>query len=346
MKRARLSSAFFAGVISTVLGGALSQYTAWASSCESVERLPSMGTVFELQLVTSCDPETRSALVLAAQKRLDTIETSMSLYQSESEISRLNRLRAGESLQPSADFRAVLEASLKHAKLTNGYFDITVWPALRTIQMQVKDTGQPPNEAQLAQLRQQVDYRNVRLGKGEVGFSKDGTQISTDGIAKGYAVDEVARLFDQSGVRAYLLNFSGNMKLRGTHLDGKPWKVAILNPVDQSSTPAKLRSGDSIASSGVDFNHYTADKKWHHLIDPKTLHPADRVVGASVIGPSATVCDALSTAAFVMGPKLTRKVFARNYPGYRFWMVDAKNQVFTNAVPSPSDRKNERKSRL
>ncbi len=120
------------------------------------------------------------------------------------------------------------------------------------------------------------------------------------------------------------------MRLKGAHLDGRPWSVAILNPVDRGTIPAAISSGEAIASSGVDYASFTKDKRWHHIIDPTTLKPANHVVGSTVIGPSAATCDVLSTAVFVMGPSRTREIMARHYPQYRYWMVDAGNRVTTN----------------
>jgi thiamine biosynthesis lipoprotein len=164
-------------------------------------------------------------------KRLDAIEASMSLYQKDSEIMRLSR---GEVIEPSADFRRVLELSLEHGKKTEGAFDITIWPALSAIQATIRETGLPPAAQALLLLKERVDSRNVELSAGRLSFKVAGTQVTTDGVAKGYAVDEVAKLLRGSGVSSYLLNFSGNMRV-----EGAGWWTRVTAFVRISNPPGK-----------------------------------------------------------------------------------------------------------
>ncbi|MCB0404779.1 MAG: FAD:protein FMN transferase [Bdellovibrionales bacterium] len=276
-----------------------------------------MGTVFEVQYLRACGAADSPHLELEKQiqDRLDTIEASMSLYQSKSEISRLNRQGHLDDLSP--DFRSVLEQALDYSKLTEGYFDITIWSVLEEIQASFKKHGRPPEPTKLQPYAKLVDSALVQLEGSTIKFSRPGVKVSTDGIAKGYAVDEVAEYLLERGVSNFLINFSGNIRTHGKKVDGQ-WKVAIQNPLTGEIFDIDLRQG-AVASSGLEYASYSKDHKWHHLINPRTLLPARELAGSSVAGPSATVCDALSTAVLVMGRKNADRILSKNFPHYRFW---------------------------
>lgn len=117
-----------------------------------------------------------------------------------------------------------------------------------------------------------------------------GTPVSFDGIAKGYAVDELAKLIQSKGYEYYKINFSGNLK----------W-----------NTP---KDSGAAASSG---NKHRPG----HILNPKTQKAVLEKDEALVQGPSATVCDALSTAYFA-APEKERAAIEKNFPNYFFSMGD------------------------
>jgi thiamine biosynthesis lipoprotein len=118
-------------------------------------------------------------------------------------------------------------------------------------------------------------------------------QITFDGIAKGYAVDRVAELLEMRGYHNYLVNFSGNMRWRGQSIDKKPWNIAVWDPAQKKITPIPSREQGAIATSG---NEHQSG----HLIDPRTTKPiTSGPQSVSAIGPSAAICDVLSTTFFI-----------------------------------------------
>ncbi|MEQ1877223.1 MAG: FAD:protein FMN transferase [Bdellovibrionia bacterium] len=289
--------------------------------CPKNLHIPSMGTVFEIQYLTSCGPDSVGPAIKA---KLDRWEASMSLYQSESEISRLNRYGILED--PSADFLKLLSISIGHSQATKGYFEITVWPVLQLIKTNFKTTGKPPRAHALEMLKPLVDSAGIELSR-QIRFKNKGVMITLDGIAKGFAVDEIGRWLRAAGISNFLINFSGNMLAGGYRADEKPWTVGIPNPVTGETTTIELHD-EAIASSGVDYSFYSKDKKWHHLINPRTLRPANGAVATTIVGPSATTCDVLSTATFALGSTTAAKILAENYPKYRYWIYEApKNEI-------------------
>jgi FAD:protein FMN transferase len=318
------------GLVSVIIGCQTSSIQNFKTAeCEFVFRIPSMGTAFEVQYVDKCENRYGKDMLDAISSRLESMESSMSLYQKESDISRLNR--TGRIIGADPDFVAVTRLGLWHSEMTEGYFDVTIWPLLEMIQRNFDQRKSPPPPAALREKAKLVDFRLVEVRGRAITLKKKGMGISLDGIAKGFAVDAAAEILKRSGIRSYVVNFSGNMRVRGIHADGTRWKIVMLNPVTAELLP--VPSGEfAVASSGIDFAKYSDDGRWHHLIDPKTHRPANKMLGSSIIGPSAAVCDILSTATFVMGPKVARKIMLRKYPDYSYWFVNKDGSTETNVT--------------
>ena len=284
-----------------------------------------MGTTLQIIAVEPCGVGKLRTLLPQAQRLLDRYEKSLSLYQSESEIRRLNR--QGFLEHPSPEFLETLASGLKHAELTHGTFDPTVRSVMRAIE--ARRPGELNNKL-AAQLRRRfrhlINYRRVRYTASRVWFEKPGVEVTFDGSAKGLAADRVADLLQRNGFDHFVVNFSGNMKIRGSDLDGQRWRVAIDDP--KGGEIVFQKPVEAISTSAPTFNHYTPDRRWHHLIDPKLAGPSRRYLQATVIGPSAEVCDILSTAAFVGNRSAVQRIF-RNYPDYDYWLFLPDGSIVT-----------------
>ncbi len=114
-------------------------------------------------------------------------------------------------------------------------------------------------------------------------------------VAKGLAVDTAAR--ELQGVHNFLINAGGDVYTGGCNADGEPWKVGIRHPRRDGELMETLRvSGQAVCTSG-DY------ERGRHIVDPRTGEPVSGVASATVVGPTAMLCDAIATAAFVLGPE-------------------------------------------
>ncbi len=295
--------------------------------CDHIVHIPSMGTVFEIQYVNPCLSAEAKKHQLDIKKILDDLEASMSLYLIDSEISRLNE--KGFIEEPSTHFKKIIQIAIEAGAKTDGYFDITVWPLLREIKKHFQNGSGLIDEKSLDRLKLLIDYRKIRVSAHQISFATPAMAITLDGIAKGYAVDLVSNYLEQQGITSYLVNFSGNIKLKGEHANGKKWNVAIYNPLSRGTLPVELQN-ESIASSGIENESYSEDGKWHHLIDPKKLRPAQAFLYTTILGPSAMVCDILSTATFVMDKEKAKKILSKNYPQYHYRLILKNKEVVTD----------------
>lgn len=295
--------------------------------CLQEQKIPSMGTFFEIQVINNCKKPIQKEVFIKVKDILDQLESEMSLYQSQSPISQLNQ--SGSLQETPAEMLKVLDQALQACAYTEGAFDITVLPVLDLIKKSFKEKKSAPNDGELMALRPLVNCQAVKIEKHKVQLRK-GQKISLDGIAKGYAVDKVSQELKSQGIKNFLLNFSGNMKWQGHKADNSSWKIYAWNAVTQKAEqPISLTEG-AVASSGAEFNYYSDDKRWHHIIDPRSLHPAQIWASTTVFGPQATVCDILSTAMYTLTTTQIESVL-RHYPEYQVWASapDGKMQLIS-----------------
>lgn len=294
------------------------------SLCEVLQKIPSMGTIFEIQLVRNCSAKDDKTLFLKIKKELDDIESELTLYRTDSPLQQLNEKGFLVGDFPHLDF--LLRESLSAKKNTAGAFDISIYPVLLKIQDNFKKYKKPPSAEELDLLKDLVDMNSIVVADKKITFAKKGMKLTFDGIGKGYAVDRVAAILTKAGVSRYLLNFSGNMRWLGLRIDGKKWHLAMWNPVLQIAKSIDAGVAGAMASSGSETNHYTEDLHWHHIIDPVSLRPpmlwSQTTVFARGTNIKAMDCDLLSTATFVLNSQKIKAILHDSYSLYRVWTVD------------------------
>lgn len=282
-----------------------------------------MGSVFELQVTDTCGADHKE-LLAGIHGILEAWEGDFSLYQENSPLSKLNRDK--ELLNPGPVFQEGLKVALRANALTLGKFNIQVQPVLNLIRDSFKKSSGPPESRDLDKLKSLLNPKLIVQSGSRVSLADKNASLSFDGIVKGIAVEKSNNFSKKFNLKGLLLNFSGNMHWYGQRADGKSWTIKAWNPVKQSAFALPSRTEASIASSGPENNAFDEKYLWHHLIDPWTLRPATYWSQATVIGPDAGVCDALSTAVFVSDLATIKKIH-ENYPLYFFYLVDRKGDV-------------------
>ncbi len=133
----------------------------------------------------------------------------------------------------------------------------------------------------------------------------DGIQLDVGAVAKGYAVEMVAKALEKEGISGYLLNVGGNVRAVGPRPDGTKWSVGIENPDKTGEDDAFLAivgaDNEAIVTSGSYQRYYYVDgKAYHHIIDPDTLMPGENFRSVTVLAQGSDIGDALSTALFCL----------------------------------------------
>ena len=149
-----------------------------------------------------------------------------------------------------------------------------------------------------------IDSLIIDKEAGTVYISDPKASIDVGAIAKGYTVEIIYDRLVKEGADSVALNIGGNLRTIGLKPDGKHWVTGITNPDKESDQTLKCRleiASTSVVTSG-DYERYfyAGDKKYHHIIDPETLFPAEYFASVSIITPDSGLADALSTALFCM----------------------------------------------
>ena len=238
-------------------------------------------------------------------RRLDKL---LSRTNEDSTVSRLNASN-GEHVEVGEEICRLLAASADYADITGGAFDITVAPVVSAWGFTTAENHVPSQE-ELDALLAQVGMEYLSL-EGDTAALMPGTGIDLGAIAKGYASDRIADIFRENGVERGWAALGGNVLALGTRPDKQPWVIGIqdpANPHDATDYVGRIKLEDAFAvTSGSYQRFFEADGKvYHHIIDPATGHPAESgLISVTIVADAeagnGTMCDALSTALFVMG---------------------------------------------
>ncbi|MDX2422567.1 MAG: FAD:protein FMN transferase [Amphritea sp.] len=266
---------------------------------------PTMGTSFSVKWVSS-DASVDATLPAQIDQLLVDINHSMSTYQDDSELSRINQMPAGESVMLSKGLTQVLKQALEISHSSGGAFDVTVGPLVNL--WGFGPDGRiirAPADADIQALRQRVGYHYINLSGQQLTRERN-VYIDLSAIAKGYGVDKVAELLETAGITAYLVEIGGELRARGTKPDGSHWKIAIEAPVSGERQVQRIIKVNNIgiATSGDYRNYFEEDGiRFSHTINPVTGKPINhKLASVTVLAKDCATADALATAMMVLGP--------------------------------------------
>ena len=183
---------------------------------------------------------------------------------------------------------------------------LSIWHDYREIGMSDPASAELPPMEKLTAASEHTDINCLVIDEenSTVTLTDPAMKLDVGAIAKGYAVEMVAKKLEEQGITGFVLNVGGNVRTVGPKGNGEKWVVGIENPVDDEEKPylAYLElAGQTIVTSGSYQRYYLVDgKRYHHIIDPETLMPSEGFVSVSILTKSSADGDALSTALFCM----------------------------------------------
>ncbi len=263
-----------------------------------------LGTIIRVTVYS----DEADALIERVFERVTEIEEKMSASEEDytrTEILDVNRAAAGEQTAVSPDTFEVLEEALRYSRLSNGAFDVTIWPLVKLWGIGSGNEHVPPKEA-VAEAQSLVDYRKMTLTPdGSVILEDQGMGVDVGAIAKGYAADEAARILKAEGVRHALLDFGGNILVIGNKPDDTQWRIGVQRPdAPRSDFLGIVYTADrTIVTSGPYERFFMEDGvRYHHIIDPQTGYPTrNGLEQVTIVAERSIDADALSTTAYVLG---------------------------------------------
>ena len=274
----------------------------------------SMGTSWSVHLVDSPLPGRAGSADVqqGLQQQLDLVVRQMSHWQPDSDLGRFNRAAPGSWQQLPAAFGEVLGFALQVSQLSGGAYDpcagalVNAWgfgPENRYDQPGFRAPAAATVRQLLAQgsrIEFDVAMRRVR--------QPGAVQLDLSSVAKGYAVDRLARYLDSQGIAHYLVEVGGELRGAGCKPDGQPWWVMLeqVDGADAACHPAEMMlalHGLSVATSG-DYRRFFHDGtvRYAHTIDPRNGMPlTNDLASVTVVHAQCMAADAWSTALTVLG---------------------------------------------
>ncbi len=244
-----------------------------------------MGTTFEVTIVGE-DPAYARQLAGDAFAELRRVERELSRFVPSSDVSRINRLTAGQTVRVGAATYECLRVAAQVDAATDGAFDVTVGAGLTAAR------------AGMEMVTLSADDNAVTVGAA-------GVKVDLGGIGKGYAVDRIVEFLGEWGVAAALVHGGESTVLgKGGAPGGEPWTVGLRAPGSEDSQLERVRLRDRALSGSGALIH------GRHIIDPRTGRPAPRAA-AWASAPTGTLADALSTAFMVMADDEIERCCAR-----------------------------------
>ena len=302
-----------------------------------------MGTTYQIQIVDMPNRVSSEDLAAEVSALLTELDTGIfSTYAAESELSRFNRHAVNVPFIASTQLLNVLQLAQSISEITDGTFDVTVGPLVNLWgfgpTIGVLDSI-PPQE-RVNSVMESIGYRNLEIdaARSEIRKSK-ALYVDLSGIAKGYAVDQLAAYLDGLGVESYFLEIGGELKIKGLKPGGVSWVPAIEAPLDMESRVYEIfySRGETIGVAGSgDYRNYFEENgvRYSHEIDPRTGYPINHNLAAVyVIDPDTARADALATAFMVLGLEEGRELAQRENMSVYFIYKDSMSEFADFVTP-------------
>ena len=262
-----------------------------------------MGSKFDITVLAS-DSTVANSYVDTAIGEIKRIEDLISSWDPNSQTSAINRNAGVRPVKVDAELYLLIERAIGISQMTDGAFDIS-YASMDKIWKFDGSMTEIPSAEEINQSVAKVAYENIVLNKeaSTVFLKSKGMKIGFGAIGKGYAADKAKELLISIGVTAGIINASGDMNTWGQQANGEEWKVAITNPMDKNKAFAILpiTNGAVVTSGNYEKFVQLNDKRYTHIIDPRTGYPSSGIISVTVFAPKAELADALATSVFVMG---------------------------------------------
>lgn len=292
-----------------------------------------MGARFDITIVASDS--------LQAERYIDTviaevsrIENLISDWMPHTQISQVNQAAGIRAVKVDREVFELTQRAIRFSEITQGAFDISFAAMDRIWKFDGSMTEMPSREA-IRKSIEKVNYRNIILDSvaSTIFLKLPGMKIGFGALGEGYAADKCRDLMLSKGIKAGIVNGSGDMSTWGQQPDGTPWNIGITNPMKKHELLAILPLKESSVTTSGSYEKFVEfkGKRYAHIINPATGYPATGLTSVTVIGPSAEMANGFSTSLMVLGKKKGLKLL-KQYPEYKCIMITDKGKI----IKSPS----------
>jgi FAD:protein FMN transferase len=265
------------------------------------------------------------------QKTFHETNAIFNKWNPDSELSKLNRLKACEASPLSAELLRLFNETDRIVVLSQGKFDPTIEP-LQNLWKQKLKSGKIPSDEEIQEIAPAIGWNKISFADGAFKKEHDKTQLDFGGIAKGLCIDIIVERLKEAGFNDLYVEWGGEIRTAGNHPQGRLWTIFIsrLGDTDPDNAIATVPLMDqAIATSGDYLQNWTVDQKtYFHIFDPATLRPLEAtptsIASASVAASNCALADGLATIAMMFPTVAEAQAWAdtikEKYPETTFWI--------------------------
>lgn len=259
-----------------------------------------MGTVFTVRAYpgNGMNAEKTEQACLEALKHAVHWEKVLSAMDAESGLSRLNAAECGVSVPVSPELERALLLALDYARLTNGFFDPTMGPCIR-LWKKSRRLGVLPPGRELEHALRACGWEKLSVSKGTAVKTVPGMKMDLGGIGKGVAVDRMAEILREKGIRSFFIDSTSDVLAAAPPPGERGWRLRVDQGGGKEET--FLLSHTAVSTSGSARQMVRiGGTVYSHVLDPRSGLGVTEGRQVSVQAPSAALADALATAGCVM----------------------------------------------
>jgi thiamine biosynthesis lipoprotein len=298
---------------------------------EYKRKVSMLGSPFEITVVSKDSVEGKqfTDLAIAEVKR---IENQISDWIPTTPISLVNKNAGIQAVKVDSEVFDLVERAIKISQLTDGAFDIS-YASMDKIWKFDGSMTTMPTEEMIKKSVAKIGYKNIILDKSNqtIFLQLAGMKLGLGGIGQGYIADKVRDLLVTNGCKSGIVNVSGDINAWGKQINGKPWTIGIINPMNKNKVFATFPLENSSVETSGNYEKYVMFNgiRYSHIIDPRTGYPAQGVVSVSVFAKQTEIADALATGIFVLGVEVGLNL-VNQLKGIECIIVDDKGKIHSS----------------
>jgi thiamine biosynthesis lipoprotein len=259
-----------------------------------------MDTIIE---ITAYGPNKEDA-VKKAFEEFKRIQSMSDRFNSESQVSQINRMAGISPIAVDSDLIQMINASIGISKKTDGAFDITIGPLTELWGIGHKGDFIPTQE-EIDTVLPLVDYRKIQVDSinNTVYLPQKGMKLDLGGLAKDYAINKAITALKANGITSALVNAGGDIQVIGTKPDGKPWRIGVQDPRNSEGVIAKitLNNWNMVQTSGDYQRFFIKDGiRYAHILNPKTGRQPTEVASVTLVYNDTDISKDIASSGFLV----------------------------------------------
>lgn len=287
-----------------------------------------MGSRFDITLVDKDSISAENKIDMAINE-INRIENLISEWKEDTPISILNKNAGIRPIEVSKEVLELTQRALKFSELTDGAFDISI-AAMDKIWKFDGSTWEIPNAEIIKKSVRNVGYQNILIDSlhSTIFLKKKGMKIGFGATGKSYSADKTKDLMKSLGIKAGIINASGDIVAWGTQPNGKPWTVGIAHPLISGEIIKVIKIKNKAIVTSGDYQKYIEidGKRYAHIINPKTGYPSSGITSVTILGENAEIANGISTSIMVLGKQKGLQLL-KKFPNYQYFIIEDNGKI-------------------